>query len=120
MIERSPESTGRVLVFLARGRLTDQDYREVLIPALEEAIAEYGPIRLLLELGDEFKGWEPAALWDDARFGMAHRHDFEKLAVVGPPRWVEWGLKLGALLMSGDVRTYPVSARQQALDWIKA
>ena len=44
-----------------RRQLTDQDYKEVLIPRLESIIHEYGKARLLLDMGDEFQGWEVAA-----------------------------------------------------------
>ena len=33
--------------------------------------------RLILDMGDEFHRWEAAALWDDVRFGLRHRNDFD-------------------------------------------
>jgi hypothetical protein len=120
MIKVLPESGGNILVLRAESRLTDQDYKKVLIPRLESIIREHGKAKLLLDMGDEFQGWEGAALWDDARFGLAHRNDFEKMAVIGGPRWVEWGLKLAAMIMSGDIRSFSPSEREEALRWIKA
>lgn len=120
MIEVSPSSEGNVLVLKATGKLTDRDYKEVLIPRLQALIAAHGKARLLLDMGDEFHGWEPAALWDDARFGLAHRNDFEKMAVVGAPAWVDWGLRVGALIMSGELRSFAARERDQALEWVRA
>ncbi len=118
MITISPESKGNILVISATGKLTDQDYREVLIPRLEAIIREHGKARLLLDMGDEFHGWEGAAAWDDARFGLAHRNDFEKMGVVGGPKWVEWALKIGAVAISGEIRNFAASEREQAMRWI--
>jgi hypothetical protein len=120
MIEVLQETGGNVLVLKAVGKLTDRDYKDVLIPRLEAMIREHGKARLLLDMGDEFHGWEVAAAWDDARFGLAHRKDFEKMGVIGGPRWVEWCLKLGALLMSGEIRSFAVGERDAAFAWIKA
>jgi hypothetical protein len=120
MIKVLPESGGNILVLRAESRLTDQDYKKVLIPRLESIIREHGKAKLLLDMGDEFQGWEGAALWDDARFGLAHRNDYEKMAVIGGPRWVEWGLKLAAMIMSGEIRSFSPSEREEALRWIKA
>ncbi len=120
MIKVLPESEGNILVLRAEGRLTDQDYKEVLIPRLESIIREHGKARLLLDMGDEFRGWEGAALWDDARFGLAHRRDFEKMAVIGGPKWIEWGVKLAAMVMSGEIRNFSPNEREEALMWIKA
>jgi len=119
MIEVLPESEGNILVLKASGKLTDQDYKEVLIPRMESIIREHGKARLLLDLGEEFHGWEAAALRDDAHFGLSHRNDFEKMGVVGGPKWVEWGLKLAAMAMSGEIRSFQQSEREEAVNWIK-
>ncbi|MBW1781626.1 MAG: STAS/SEC14 domain-containing protein [Deltaproteobacteria bacterium] len=118
MLKVLPESEGNILVLNAVGKLTDHDYKEVLIPRLESIIGEHGKARLLIDMGDEFHGWEAAALWDDARFGLTHRNDFDKMGVIGGPKWVEWGLKLGAMAMGGEIRSFSVNEREEAMSWI--
>lgn len=120
MIKVLPESKGNILILGALGKLTDQDYKDMLIPRLESIIRQHGKARLLLDMGDEFHGWEAGALWDDVHFGLAHRNDFEKMGVVGGPKWVEWGLKIAALAISGEIRSFSASQREDALRWIKA
>lgn len=119
MIEVLADSAGKVLILKATGKLTDRDYKEVLIPRLESIIGEYGKACLLVEMGDEFHGWEAEALWDDARFGLAHRNDFDKMGVVGGRGWIEWGLKLAKLIMSGEIRSFSPAEREEARLWIK-
>ncbi len=120
MIKVQPESNKNILVVRGEARLTDQDYKEILIPKLEAIIREYGKARLLLDISEDFQGWEGAALWDDAHFGIAHRKDFEKRAIIGGPGWVRWGLKLGAMVVSGEIRSFSPGERDEALRWIKA
>jgi hypothetical protein len=120
MLEVLPESKGNILVLRAVSRLTDKDYKEVLIPRLESIFKQHGKARLLLDMGEDFQGWDAEALWDDARFGLAHRNDFEKMGVIGGPKWVEWGLKIGALIMSGEIRCFSSSERGEALRWIES
>ena len=120
MIEVLPESTGNILGIKATGKLTDKDYKETLIPRLLSIIREHGKARVLCEMGEEFHGWELEAMWDDAKFGLAHRNDFEKFAVVGGKRWVEWGAKVGALFMKTDLRTFSREQLHEAWNWIKA
>ena len=120
MIKVDPASMGNVLILGAEGRLTDQDYKEVLIPRLEVIIRAHGRARLLLEMGKDFQGWEAAALWDDAYFGLRHRNDFEKMGVIGGPKWVEWGLKIAAVAISGEIKCFSPEEREEALRWIKA
>lgn len=119
MIELMKESAGPVLGFRVGGVLSDADYREVLIPTLEKAIAQYGKVRCLVCFEEDFRGWEALALWDDAVFGISHRSDFSRLAVVGAPEWLDWAVRMSAWLMDGEVKTFPLSALAQAWLWLK-
>ena len=119
MINVSNESEGNILIINAMSKLTDDDYKTVLIPRLEAVIQEHGKARLLLDMGDEFHGWEPAALWDDTHFGLSHRNDFEKMGVIGGPKWVEWALKVASVAIYGELKTFSASERDEALRWIK-
>ena len=119
MIKVLPESKGNILVLKAVGTLTDQDYKDVLIPRLDSIIHEHGKARLLLDMSDDFHGWEAAALWDDARFGITHRNDFEKIGLIGGASWVEWGVKLAAMVVGGEIRSFSPDEREEAMNWIK-
>ncbi|MFW0884003.1 STAS/SEC14 domain-containing protein [Candidatus Acidulodesulfobacterium sp. H_13] len=113
-----PESKANILILSAVGKLTDEDYKNVFIPRLESIIREYGKARLLLDMGDKFHGWEAEALWDDARFGFTHRNDFEKMGVIGAPKWFEWGLKIAASIIGGEIKNFHSNEREQAFHWI--
>ena len=41
MIKVLPESKGNILVLRTTGKLTDQDYKDVLIPRLDSIIREH-------------------------------------------------------------------------------
>lgn len=118
MIEFMDESTGKFVGIRASGTLTDADYKDVLIPKLEALFAKHGKLDVLLHLDDDFVGWDAGAVWDDARFGMHHLADFEKLAVVGGPTWVQKGLMAFAFLMKGQVRTFPADELEHAWEWV--
>lgn len=105
--------------FEADRTLTHDDYQNVLIPKLDELIESHGKVRILFFMGENFHGWEPAAMWDDAKFGIQHRKDIEKCAVVGGPEWMEWATMIGALLIHGEVKTFPTDQLMHAKNWIK-
>ena len=120
MINIMDESTPKMLAVKATDKLSDADYRDVWIPALEKVIKANGRADALLYMAPGFKGWELKAMWDDARFGMEHRKHFRRLAVVGGPDWVRWGVKLGELLMDCEVKLYPSEKLPEALAWVTA
>jgi len=114
-----PESSGPVVGVRATGKLTDADYKETLIPALDKLFAAHGSLNVLIHLDKGFEGWEPLAAWDDARFGLGHRSDFGKIAVVGGPAWVEWCIKSFGFLMKGEIRIFPAGELDAAWAWVK-
>ena len=119
MIEIMPETESNTLVVKATEMLTSEDYEDVFIPQLNQMIDKFGKLRVVLFLDKKFIGWELGAAWDDAVFGLQHRHDFEKVAVVGDQQWVEWATKIGAYFMEGQVATYASAEFQNAVFWVK-
>ncbi|MFQ5347460.1 MAG: STAS/SEC14 domain-containing protein [Rhodothalassiaceae bacterium] len=113
------ESAGPVVGIRAAGRLTDKDYRETLIPALEARFREHGKLSLLIAFDPDFAGWDLEAMWDDAVFGLRHMADFERLAVVGGPEWVRVAVRLFSFLMKGEIRTFEADAIDDAWAWVR-
>jgi len=120
MVQILSESKGNILGIRATGRLTDQDYEEVLIPSLETIIKEHGMARLLCYMDENFSGLEMGAMWDDAKFFLKHKNDFEKMAIVGGRRWIEVMMELFAHFMPGDSKTFTGEQLQEAWDWIRS
>lgn len=119
MITIMQETEGRTLVVKATENLTRIDYEEVFIPQLNQLIDKFGKIRVVFYLAENFTGWELGAAWDDAVFGIQHRHDFEKVAVVSDKKWVEWATKIGSYFMDGQVATYTPARFKEAVAWVK-
>ena len=64
-----PENT---VAFAARGRLTQSDYRTVLVPAVETALKTHKKLRVYFEIGSDFAGIDPSAVWEDFKIGFRH------------------------------------------------
>jgi len=117
MIEVLPERDGVVEV-RAGGKLTHADYQDVLLPRLE-AIAPTGKLRVLLLVDESFTGWELDSAWDLRVIEFRHRSNFDKIAVVGAPRWDDWCVKLAGLMLKGELRAFPREQLPQAREWLK-
>jgi SpoIIAA-like len=120
MIEVLPQSQGKTLGVCFTGKATDEDYEKVFVPTLEKLIKEHGKIRCLYFMDEGFQGWELGAMWDDAKYGIKHRNDFEKIAVVGGPKWAEWATRIASHLVSAEIRTYSADQLDDAWSWVKA
>ena len=119
MIEFMDESTGNVLGIRVTGKLCRADYRDALAPRIQSLVEQFRTLRVLFLMDPAFEGWSLGAAWDNTIFDLKHRRDFEKIAMVGAPKWEEWCIKTGAaLLMSGEMRTFRSGQLLQAWEWL--
>lgn len=119
MFEILKESKGPLIAVKVSGKLNVDDYEKLLIPKLNALFKEHGKLSMLVEFTDDFAGWDSlAAAWDDMKLGLEHPNDFEKLALVGAPEWVEWGMKFFGVFVKGEVKAFPPGSREAALKWL--
>ena len=83
MIEHISDLPANVLGFSAKGTVTANDYESIIIPAVEALFAQRDKVRLLYHLGEEFSGFEAAAMWDDAKIGLKHIFGWERIGDQG-------------------------------------
>jgi len=116
MIEHLETSAdGKAMRLRAGGKLTHEDY-QALIPVLEKAIASYGKISVLVELG-EITGIEPRAILDEFAFDIRHFRDFDRLAVVGEKDWEDWMTRATNPLTPGEMRYFSSGEAAAAWTW---
>ena len=106
-----------VFAIKVSGKLTHQDYRDHLIPALEKMIATNGKIKLLIE-AEDFHGWEWQAAFDDLKTGVKYRKDFSRVAIVGDQEWERSLSKLFSFIISGEVCYFSIKQFADAKKWI--
>ena len=94
-----------------------EDYEDVLVPAVEAAMAEHGKVRLVYVLGPDFDEYEGEAVWEDLKLGVRHLSSFERIAVVSDARWVGPAMKVFSVLLPGQARAFPLAEREPATRW---
>lgn len=106
------------LGFDAKGRITADDYRSTLIPALEDAAARHGKAGMLVRFGPEFEGYEVGAMAEDALFGLRHMNAFGRIAVASDVTWIRHGMAFFAHLVPMPVKLFGATETGQALAWL--
>jgi hypothetical protein len=121
MIEKMPESSGNILGFQIRGKLTEADYRDLLDPEIEKAMKKYPMIRVLWAM-ENFEGWTVGGAWEDFLLGLKF-WKVEKLATVIDEDWDEWMtllFKAFTTLTGTELRFFKKERLAEAWDWIRA
>ncbi len=121
MFKILPESHDDLIAIKASGKLGVDDYEKVMIPRLNEMFEKYKTIRCMVIFDESFAGWADLhAAWDDAKLGLKHPNDFSKIALVGSPKWMDWGMAVFGLFVRGEFRFFPRDKQQEALEWIES
>jgi hypothetical protein len=99
-----------------RGRLTMQDCRDVLMPAMRKSLKYHDKIRLYYELGSRF----PGAAWDDLDLGLEHFSRCERVAIVTDTGWVRHTVKAVRFLIPSEIRVFSTIEAAEGRAWITA
>jgi hypothetical protein len=101
----------------AKGKLSPDDYKTVLIPALKSEFGKHDKLSLVIVIGDDFKGLEAGALWDDAKLGMQHLFAWSRIAIVTDHDWYTHIVGVSAFLTHAEVKVFKLAERDAAIAW---
>jgi hypothetical protein len=102
----------------ATGTVTDDDYENVLIPAVRKSREEHGKVRLLYVLGEGFEGWTARAMWQDAKLGLREPSAWERIAVVTDKDWLRHAVGALGWMLPGEVKVFDVGELDAAKGWV--
>jgi len=118
VIELLKDFPDNVTALICHGQVTKADYETVLIPDVTERLARHNKVRIYYELAPDFQGYDPGAMWDDAKLGFSHFLSWERLALVTDVDWVKHSVKLFGFLMPAQLRVFPRAEAATAREWI--
>lgn len=120
MIRLLGDMPSGVLGFEAVDDVEKEDYEDVLVPAIENAIAEHGKVRLVYVLGHEFDDYEGEAVWEDVKLGTRHSASFERMALVTDAKWAGPAVRVFSVLWPGQARAFRLAELEAAKRWAAA
>lgn len=113
LIEGLPKNVVGILV---KGRVTAQDCRDVLTPAVEKSLKRHDKMRLYYELGSRF----PGAAWDELDLGSERASRCERVAIITDIAWVRLTVKALRFLIPSEIRVFPTICATEGRAWIAA
>jgi hypothetical protein len=121
MIETLDEMPPGTLGFRATGKVTGDEYRDVLLPAMRAA-AEAGEVRMVFVVGPGFEGFEPGALLEDAKTGLTlgfgNLSAWKRTALVTDVEWISKAFHLFAWMAPGEVMIRGLDGLDEAKSWV--
>ncbi|GGK44124.1 STAS/SEC14 domain-containing protein [Nocardia camponoti] len=113
-----PDLGPATLGFRASGTITADDYKNVLDPAIKNAVDHEEPIRLLFVLGKDYQGYSLGALWQDLQLVKVPRDMWSRIAVVTDNKGITEAIHLFHFALPAEVRVFPVDDEADAVAWL--
>ena len=121
MVERLTDLPAGVIGFRISGKITSDEYHELLAPVLE-ALDRGEKLRFLIETTPDFHGLDLAALWEDVKaagsVGVMNRSSWEKTAVVTDKDWMRNAISAFGWLSPGELRVFEPTELEAAKSWL--
>ena len=117
ILEDFPDTT---VALRCQGRVTREDYENILIPRVNAVLARHGKVRIYYEIGPDVSGFEAGAVWEDTKLGFEHLTRWERVALGTDLEWVRVAVGAFRFLMPGRLRLFHGSEASQARAWVTA
>lgn len=114
-IEGLPAGT---LGFRAHGQVTAADYENIIVPDVEAAFALNRKLRVLYVTAEDFTGFDPGAMWDDAKLGMRHFSGWDRVALVSDVPWLRATTSAMSFMLPAEIRLFHLNELDEAHRWI--
>jgi SpoIIAA-like len=120
VVERIDGMAAGTLGFRLSGRITRDEYFQVLDP-IREQLDQGKKVSFLVETAPDFQGLDLGALWEDVKVagtvGLKYRSSWERLAVVTDKDWMRHGIAAFGWLIPGQIRVFEPAALEEAKAW---
>jgi stage II sporulation SpoAA-like protein len=121
VIENVGDLPPGTLGFRASGRLSSDEYREMIGP-IYAALERGEKLNIYFELADDFHGLDWGALLQDMKaagsIGLKHRSSWKRMALVTDKDWVKYGATAFGWLAPGELRLFEPVEREAARAWL--
>ncbi|MBT3139927.1 STAS/SEC14 domain-containing protein [Phaeobacter gallaeciensis] len=119
MIVVETQMDGALLEVEMSGHINQDDYTNTLVPAIETALGKVDALRMVVVLGEEFRGFDMGAVWADTQLGLTHWSGFDRLAIVSDVGWITTSIRLTAAFLPCPVQVFEVAEIETARRWIR-
>ncbi|HEY5368562.1 MAG TPA: STAS/SEC14 domain-containing protein [Hanamia sp.] len=118
MIEVIPGFPPNVAAFNATGKITGQDYDEIINPLVEKIYKESGKINYLLVINTPLENYNFEAWFKDALLGFVYFTEWRKIAIVSNNRRIKNFTNVFGKFIPGGSKGFLMEELDAAKEWI--
>lgn len=104
--------------FEATGEITEDDFKNVVMPRVQEAIDRNYVLNYMLVLDTSIKNFTVGSWLSDALMGFKHLFRWNRAAIITDVEAIITFTDGFSKIMPGEFRGYPHKDMQKAIDWV--
>jgi hypothetical protein len=120
MIHLLSDLPRNVIGLEASGAVTGNDYRNMIVPRIEQTQHEFEKVRMLCIFDEEFEGFTPGAAWEDSKLAFKRPSSWERIAIVSDKESIRQATMLFGWMVPGEVKLFPSAEADEATRWVSA
>lgn len=120
MLQIMKDVPANVVGVRALGQVTQDDYQQSLVPALEKASKEFEEINFLMVFETDLSNFTYGAWMQDAKVSLKHFAKWNKIAIVSDQKIVEKIAHVFSFISPAESKGFPVSDIELAKIWVAA
>lgn len=117
MIESLKNVPANVAAFRATGEVTQDDFKNVVIPEVEQLVEKIGKLNYVLLLDTDVSEFTAGAWLQDALLGIKNLTKWNRAAIVSDSEGVKKFTDAFSLAMPGEFKGYRKAELEQAINW---
>ena len=111
---------GNVIGFRATGEVDKEDYKNVVIPAIDKHVKQHGKINFMLVLDTAIKNFSIGAFLQDLGVGLKHFTKWQKMAIVSEYDGVNKFTDFFSYIAPGEAKGFTHAEINEAKQWVSA
>jgi hypothetical protein len=114
------DTPANVVGVRALGKVTEDDYKQTLVPALADASKQFKEINFLMVFETDLGNFTSGAWMQDAKISLKHFAKWNKIAIVSDQKIVEKLAHVFSFISPAEAKGFPVSDIELAKTWVAA
>lgn len=115
LIQNLPEN---IVGFQATGDVTETDFKETVLPNVQQLVDRTGKLNYMLVLDTSIKNFTAAAWWQDALLGIKHITKWNRAAIVSDVDAIRTFTDIFSVVIPGEFKGFKHEDLQEAIDWV--
>ena len=117
LLENLPDG---LVGFKASGKIDANDYKDIILPAIDNYLVSNQEIRMVYQFDDETATYTLGGMYEDAKVGLAHIKQWHKVAIVTDKKWLEKSAEVMSKVFPAELRSFHSDEFDKAVEWAKS